>query len=124
MKYISTDKAPKAIGAYSQAVKVGNMLFVSGQIPLDPVTGEIIDTGIKAQVNRCLYNLMAIAESAGYSMQDIAKVTIYTTDMDKFAEINEEYALFFGEHKPARAVVGVNRLPKGAGVEIEAVCIN
>ncbi len=124
MKYINTDRAPKAIGAYSQGIKVGNILFVSGQIPLNPDTGEIIDTGIKNQVKRCLFNVMGIVESAGYSKLDIAKVTIYTTDMDKFAEINDEYAQFFGDHKPARAVIGVSELPKGANVEIEAVCVN
>lgn len=123
MRYIRTDEAPAAVGAYSQAVEQNGFLFISGQIPIDKTTAEPLNVEIKTQVQTCLNNLYNIAKNAGYSKEEIIKITIYTTKMDKFPEINSAYAEFFGEHKPARAVVGVADLPKGVTVEIEAVCI-
>ncbi|MBN2038754.1 MAG: RidA family protein [Spirochaetes bacterium] len=118
---ILTDKAPGAVGPYSQAVKKGNLLFCSGQIPLDPETGDLVQGGIKAQTKRAMENLKAVIESAGYGLEDIVKATIYITDMDKFAEVNEVYASFFSSDFPARVTVGVAALPKGAMVEIDAI---
>ncbi|KAA0256875.1 RidA family protein [Deferribacter autotrophicus] len=123
MEYINTPRAPKAIGPYSQAVKVGNMLFISGQIPIDPSTNEILKSDIESEVSLVLNNLLKIVEDAGFSLYDIAKVTIYLKDMDNFAKINEVYAKVFDNHRPARAVVEVSRLPKDVNVEIEAVCV-
>jgi len=123
MRYIKTDKAPAAVGAYSQAVEQNGFLFISGQIPIEVGSGEAIESGLEKQVKVCLENLTVIANEAGYTKQDIAKVTIYTTKMEHFAEINSVYSDFFDDHKPARAVVGVTALPKGVPVEIEAICI-
>jgi len=123
VRYIKTDKAPAAVGAYSQAVETDGQLFISGQIPIEIDSGKVIASGLEKQVKICLENLAEIAKEAGYTKQDIAKVTIYTTKMEYFAEINSVYGDFFGEHKPARAVVGVAALPKGVPVEIEAICI-
>lgn len=123
MRYIKTENAPAAVGAYSQAVEQNGFLFISGQIPIDKSTSEPLDVDLVSQVHICLNNLYNIAEEAGYTKEEIAKVTIYTTKMENFSEINSTYAEFFGGHKPARAVVGVASLPKGVLVEIEAVCI-
>jgi len=118
---ISTDKAPAAIGPYSQAVKAGNFMFISGQIPIDPSTGNVIDGDIKAQTKQCLKNLEAICQSAGLTLDNVVKTTIFITDMSKFPEVNEVYGSFFKENPPARACVEVSALPKGVQVEIEAV---
>lgn len=123
MKYISTDKAPAAVGAYSQAVETGGQLFISGQIPISTCSGEVISGDLKQLVKVCLKNLLEIVREGGYEKEEIAKVTIYTTKMESFTEINTSYAEFFGNHKPARAVVGAAALPKGVPVEIEGICI-
>ncbi|MGA1846507.1 RidA family protein [Deferribacter abyssi] len=123
MEYINTSRAPKAIGPYSQAVKIGNMLFVSGQIPIDPSTNEILNSDIESEVSLVLNNLVKIVEDAGFSLYDIAKVTIYLKNMNDFAKINEVYAKVFDSHRPARAVIEVSRLPKDVNVEIDAICI-
>jgi 2-iminobutanoate/2-iminopropanoate deaminase len=118
---IQTDAAPKAIGPYSQALVVGEWVFVSGQIPLDPTTGEIVRGGFAEQARRALANLDAILGAAGVDRRAVMKTTVYLTDVGRFAEFNEIYAAFFADHRPARAVVGVASLPRGAEVEIEAV---
>ncbi len=119
---ISTDDAPAAIGAYSQAVKAGEMLFVSGQIPFTPA-GELVGSGVKEQTRQALDNLTAILEEAGSSLGQVVKVNIYTSDIDYFAEINEVYAGYFSEEPPARAFVEVSRLPKDVKVEISCTAI-
>lgn len=123
VKRIFTDRAPEAIGPYSQAVRAGDMLFVSGQIPLDPESGELIDGGIKQQTERVLKSLQAVIEKAGGGMENVVKTTVYLTDLSLFAEMNEVYASFFSDNKPARATVQVAGLPKNALVEIDAVAI-
>ena len=118
---ISTDKAPGAIGPYSQAVRVGDMLFVSGQIPLDPRTGKFPE-GIEAQARQSLTNLRSILEAAGGTMDSIVKTTVFLSDMNNFAAMNAVYGTFFTEgHYPARSAVEVARIPKDALVEIEAI---
>ncbi|AEH24885.1 RidA family protein [Pyrococcus yayanosii] len=118
---IFTKKAPKPIGPYSQAVKVGSFLFISGQIPIDPETGKLVKGDIKAQTRRVLENIRAIVEAAGGSLEDIVKVTVYLRDLDDFQAMNEVYAEFFSSSKPARAVVEVSRLPKDVAIEVEAI---
>lgn len=120
---IHTDKAPKAIGPYSQAVKAGNMLFVSGQVPFVPETMEIVEGDVKAQTAQSLKNLQAILEQAGLDFSHVVKSTVFIKDMNEFAQINEVYAEFFGENKPARACVEVARLPKDVKVEIEVIAV-
>ncbi|NPB04904.1 MAG: RidA family protein [Aquificae bacterium] len=121
MEFVKTDRAPAAVGPYSQAVKVGNWLFVSGQIALNPETGKLEGETAAEQTERILKNLKAILEAAGFDLKEVVKVTIYTTDLEEFPKINEVYARFFGDHRPARATVGVCNLPLGAKVELEAV---
>ena len=119
---VSTDGAPEAIGPYSQGMKSGNLLFCSGQVPLDPSTGEIVKEDIEGQARRCLENLAAVCEAAGGSLADAVRCTVYLTDMGDFARVNEEYGSFFeGAEPPARVAIGVAALPKGADVEIDAV---
>jgi 2-iminobutanoate/2-iminopropanoate deaminase len=119
---VSTDSAPAAIGPYSQAMKVGDLLFCSGQIPLEPSTGELVKDDIEGQARRCLLNLSAVAEAAGGSLANAARCTVYLTDMADFARVNEVYAEFFGgDDPPARVAVAVAGLPKGADVEIDAI---
>jgi len=118
---IFTENAPKPIGPYSQAVKVGNFLFISGQIPITPETGELIPGDIKAQTRQVLENIKAIVEAAGGSLNNIVKVNVYLKDMNDFQAMNEVYAEYFGESKPARAAVEVARLPKDVRIEIEAI---
>jgi 2-iminobutanoate/2-iminopropanoate deaminase len=113
--------APAAIGPYSHAVRWGETLYCSGQIPLDPATGELVGGGAAAQARRCLDNLAAVCEAAGTSLSRALRVTIYMTDLDEFAAVNEAYASFFPADPPARVTVGVAQLPKGAYVEVEAV---
>ena len=120
---ISTDKAPAAIGPYSQAVKINGMIFVSGQIAIDPGTGSIVDGNVQDQTRQVLNNVKAVLEAAGSSLDKVAKTTVYITDMDNFSKVNEIYAEFFIDQPPARACVEVSRLPKGVSVEIEAVAI-
>jgi 2-iminobutanoate/2-iminopropanoate deaminase len=120
-KTITADGAPAAIGPYSHAVAAGGFLFCSGQVPLDPESGEIVGEAPAEQATQCLRNLAAVCESAGTSLDAAVRLTIYTTQLDRFAEINEAYAEFFGDAPPARAAVGVAALPKGALVEIDAI---
>ena len=120
---IHTDNAPKAIGPYSQAVKAGNMLFVSGQDPFVPETMEIVEGDVKAQTAQSLKNVQAILAEAGLDFSHVVKSTVFIKDMNEFAQINEVYAEFFGENKPARACVEVARLPKDVKVEIEVIAI-
>ena len=121
MKVISTKKAPAAIGPYSQAIQVGNLVYTSGQIPIDPATGTFIEGGIKEQTRQSLTNVRAILEEAGLSMANVVKTTVFLADMADFADMNAVYAEFFAESYPARSAVAVKSLPKGALVEIEVV---
>ena len=120
-KVISTTKAPSAIGPYSQAIQVGNLLYTSGQIPIDPATGVFVEGGIKEQIRQSLLNVKAILEEAGLTMGDVVKTTVFMADMADFADMNAVYAEFFTEPYPARSAVAVKTLPKGALVEIEVV---
>jgi 2-iminobutanoate/2-iminopropanoate deaminase len=113
--------APPAVGPYSHAVRAGGLLFCSGQIPLDPQSGEIVGDTPAAQARRCLENLREVCAAAGTSLERAVRLTIYTTDLGAFAEINDAYASFFGSEPPARAAVGVAALPRGAAVEIDAI---
>ena len=121
MKVISTKKAPAAIGPYSQAIQVGNLVYTSGQIPIDPTTGAFVEGGIKEQTRQSLTNVKAILEKAGLSMGNVVKTTVFMADMNDFADMNAVYAEFFAEPYPARSAVAVKTLPKGALVEIEVV---
>ena len=118
---IKTDKAPRAIGTYSQAVKVGTTVYLSGQIPLDPATMEMVDGDMDAQIRRVFDNLQAVAQAAGGSLADIAKLNIFLTDLGNFALVNSIMAEYFSEPYPARAAIGVASLPRDAGVEMDAV---
>ena len=118
---ISTTKAPSAIGPYSQAIRVGNLVYTSGQIPIDPKTGAFAEGGIKEQTRQSLQNVKAILEEAALTMADVVKTTVFMADMNDFAEMNAVYAEFFSEPFPARSAVAVKTLPKGALVEIEVV---
>ena len=120
-KIIQTPEAPAALGPYSQAVVVGEWVFASGQIPIDPATGELIDGGITEQTDRVLKNLAAVLQEAGLSLDRVVKTTVYLTDMGTFGEMNEMYAKHFGDHRPARATVQVAALPKNVGVEIDVI---
>ena len=117
---IATGRAPAAIGTYSQAVKTGRLVFLSGQIPLDPETMTLVD-GIESQIRRVFDNLAAVAAAAGGSLDDVAKLTIYLADLNHFALVNQAMAEYFREPYPARAAVGVAALPRGAAIEVEAV---
>ena len=120
-KVINTKKAPAAIGPYSQGVMVNNFLFISGQLPMDPETMEMVTGDIQQQTKQSLENIKAILEEAGLNFNNVIKTTVFIKDMDDFAKINEIYGNYFNENKPARACVEVARLPKDAGVEIEAI---
>jgi reactive intermediate/imine deaminase len=120
-KIISTAEAPAAIGTYSQAVEVGNTLWVSGQIPLDPATKELVAGGIDAQIHQVFKNLRAIVTAAGASFDDVVKATVFLTDLTHFALVNKIMAEYFREPYPARAAVGVASLPRGAQVEVECI---
>lgn len=118
---ISTPDAPGAIGVYSQAVRVGNTIWVSGQIPLDPATKELVAGGIEAQIHQVFRNLKAIVAAAGASFDDVVKATVFLTDLSHFAQVNKIMAEYFREPYPARAAVGVSALPRGAEVEVECI---
>jgi len=118
---ISTPNAPQAIGTYSQAVKVGNTVYMSGQIPLDPATMELVDGDAEARIRRVFDNLSAVAEAAGGSLQDIAKLNVFLTDLGQFALVNQVMAEYFQQPYPARAAIGVAALPKGTDVEMDAI---
>jgi reactive intermediate/imine deaminase len=121
MKPITTPEAPAAIGTYSQAVRAGDTVYLSGQIPLDPKTMQLVDGGFEAQARRVFENLRAVCRAAGGDFGDVVRVTVYLTDLGNFAKVNEIMATFFREPYPARAAVGVAALPRGAAVEIDAV---
>jgi len=122
-KIISTPDAPKAIGPYSQAVEANGMLFISGQIPIDPATGALIEGGITEQTGQVMKNIGAILKAAGYSYSDVVKSTCLLSDMDNFAAMNLVYGQYYPDGPPARAAYGVVRLPLGALVEIETVAV-
>ena len=121
MKALHTDKAPAAIGPYSQAIEVNGMVFASGQIPLDPATGNVVEGGIKEQTRQALTNAQAIMEGAGLTLANVVKTTVFMADMNDFAAMNEVYATFFSEPYPARSAVAVKTLPKGVLVEVECI---
>ena len=120
-KVIKTTKAPAAIGPYNQAIQVGNLVYTSGQIPIDPATGNFVEGGIKEQTRQSLLNVKAILEEAGLTMNDVIKTTVFMADMNDFSDMNAVYSEFFPEPYPARSAVAVKTLPKGALVEIEVV---
>ena len=120
-KVISTSKAPAAIGPYSQAIQVGNLVFASGQIPIDPATGSFVAGGVKEQARQSLTNVKAILDEAGLTLDNVVKTTVFLADMNNFADVNAVYAEFFAEPYPARSAVAVKTLPKGALVEIEVI---
>ena len=121
METIHTDQAPAAIGPYSQAVRCGDMVFLSGQIPLDPATMELIGGGIEDQVRRVFENLRAVCTASGGSLDDIVKLTVFLTDMNNFPQVNSIMGEYFSNPYPARAAIGVAALPKGADVEMDAI---
>ncbi len=123
MDFIATEDAPKAIGPYSQAVTAGGFLFASGQIPLDPSTGELVSGGVEASTERILDNLEAVLRKAGLTFADVVKTTVYLTRANDFAAMNGVYARRFGDHRPARSTVMVASLPKGALLEIDLIAL-
>ena len=120
---IATDRAPRAIGPYSQAVRAGDLVFASGQIPIDPATGEFVAGGVAEQTEQVLRNLTAVFEAAGVGINQIVKTTVFLADMDDFTAMNEVYGRFFSVEPPARATVQAARLPRDARVEIEAIAV-
>ncbi|MDZ4833631.1 MAG: RidA family protein [Candidatus Melainabacteria bacterium] len=123
LQTVQTDKAPKAIGPYSQAIKANGFVFVSGQIPIDPATSQLAQGSVAELTRQVMRNLTSILESAGSSLDNVVKTTIYLKDMSDFDEVNTTYAEFFPNHKPARATVEVARLPKDVKVEIDAIAV-
>lgn len=121
LKTISTTEAPAAIGPYSQAVQFGNLLFCSGQIPLDPATGEMVQGDVVVQAERVMKNIAAMLTASGADFCDVVKTTIYLTEMGDFAAVNEVYGRYFSDHKPARSTVAVKSLPRGSQLEIEVI---
>ncbi|MGA2318257.1 MAG: RidA family protein [Thermodesulfobacteriota bacterium] len=122
-KVIQTEKAPKAIGPYSQAIQAGNFLFLSGQIPLDPKTGELVKGDIRQQTQQVLENIKGVLESQKLGMEDVVKVTIFLKDIGNFNQVNEVYATYFPSSPPARSTVEVAKLPRDADIEIEAIAV-
>ena len=122
-RIVETPEAPAAVGPYSQAVEAGGLVFCSGQIPIDPGTGEVVTTSVGAATERCLLNLRAVLAAAGAEMSDVVQVRVCMTDLGRFAEMNEAYAKYFPEDPPARVTIGVAALPKGAAVEIAATAL-
>lgn len=120
-KKIQTDRAPQAIGPYSQGIEVGNFIFLSGQIPVNPETNEVVEKDVVVQTNQVMKNIAAILESEGLSLNNIVKTTIFLADMNQFSIVNEEYAKHLGDHRPARSTVEVSRLPKDVLIEIEVI---
>jgi len=123
MEIVQTDRAPQAIGPYSQAIKANGFVFASGQIPLDPATGQLIEGDIRAQTERVLNNVQAVLEAAGSALDRVVKTTVFLADMNDFAVVNEVYANFFGATRPARSTVQAARLPRDVKVEIEVVAL-
>lgn len=120
---IRTERAPPAIGPYSQGIKAGQLIFTSGQLPMDPTTGNLVDGGIEEQAERALENMKAVLESVGASIKNAVKVTVFLKDMGDFASMNQVYSKYFSEDPPARSCVQVARLPKDVKIEIEAVAV-
>jgi 2-iminobutanoate/2-iminopropanoate deaminase len=123
LELVSSADAPKAIGPYSHAVKAGNVLYVSGQIALDPATGNLVEGDFSAQARRVLLNLKAVLRAAGADFRNVVKATVYLSDLGNFQALNSIYAESFGDHKPARSTVGVAQLPRGAAVEIDLIAV-
>lgn len=123
MDYVATEGAPKAIGPYSQAVKANGLVYTSGQIALDPASGELVTESFEAQVHRVFGNLEAVLRAAGSDFSRVLKATVYVTDLSNFGTLNTIYAQYFGDHKPARTTVQVSALPKGGAVEIDLVAL-
>ncbi len=123
MDFIATKDAPHAIGPYSQAVRSGNTLYLSGQIPLDPASGNLIEGDFSAQARRVFDNLRAVLRAAGADFSNVTRATVYLTDLGNFQALNAIYAQYFGDHKPARSTVGVAQLPRGAAVEIDLIAV-
>ena len=123
MKAVHSDGAPKAIGPYSQAVSVGGAVYLSGQIALDPATGELVAGGVEEQARRVMENLKAVLAAAGLGFADVVRTTIFLADLADFAKVNEIYGVYFGEPKPARSTVQVAALPRGGRVEIDAIAV-
>ena len=121
MTAISTQKAPAAIGPYSQAIQVGNLVFASGQVPINPLTGNIVEGGIREQTHQALANVKGVLEAAGLSLSNVVKTTVFLADINDFAEVNTIYGTYFTEPYPSRSAVSVKALPKGALIEIEVV---
>jgi len=122
-KVIQTDQGPKAIGPYSQAIQAGGLLFLSGQIPIDPKTGELVQGDIRQQTQRVLENIKGILDSQGLLLGDVIKVTVFLEDMGNFNSMNEIYASYFSSSPPARSTVEVSKLPRNAGIEMEAIAL-
>jgi 2-iminobutanoate/2-iminopropanoate deaminase len=123
MDFITTDKAPQAIGPYSQATMVGNVIYTAGQVALDPPTMQLVGKDVAEQTDRVLKNLAAVLEAAGSGLTHVVKTTVFLADMADFAAMNEVYARHFGDHRPARSTVAVRTLPKDARVEIDAIAL-
>ena len=123
-RIIETDKAPPAIGPYSQAIRIGDLLYTSGQIALDPISGEFVSGEIEQETQQTIQNILAILQADGMSLDDVIKTTVYLSDMDHFSRMNKVYKKYFTKNKPARACVQVAALPKGAKVEIDAIAIS
>jgi len=123
MEYIKSDKAPNAIGPYSQAVRHGNLLFTSGQVPLDPATGKLAEGGFDAQVRQVFENLKQVLAASGADFKKVIKATVFLTDFAQFAPMNAIYSEYMGDHKPARSTVAVSALPLGAPIEIELIAV-
>jgi 2-iminobutanoate/2-iminopropanoate deaminase len=121
LKIVSTDKAPAAIGPYSQAIQAGNLIFCSGQIPLDPVSGEIVVGDVRRQTEQVMENISAVLSAAGTSFNDVVKATVFLVEMRDFGVVNEVYGRYFSDHKPARSTVAVRELPRGVRIEIEVI---
>lgn len=123
LQVINTDKAPAAVGPYSQAIKAGNFVYISGQIPINPANGEIVKESIEAETKQCLDNATAVLAEAGTTFENVVKVTVFIKDMNQFGRINAVYGEYFTDHKPARACVEVARLPLDVNVEIEMIAV-
>ncbi len=123
LRSVSTDKAPKAIGPYSQAIAAGDLIFCAGQVALDPATGELVSGDIRLQTARVLDNLAAVLDAAGSGLDRVVKCTVFLADFAEFAAMNEVYGQRFGQHRPARSTVGTSALPRGARIEIECIAV-
>ena len=123
LQLVATDRAPQAVGPYSQAIGAGDLVFCSGQVPFDPATGELVQGDLATQTERIVRNLAAVLDAAGSGLDRVVKTTVFLVDMNDFAALNEAYARAFGEHRPARSTIGVAALPRGARVEIECIAV-